>query len=82
MNEPSNLERLRNFADGVAKQMEDAEVSLATSLSDCELASIAWPEGPPEGCGETWSNLSPKACDTAIGQKLKSQPTKDELRTD
>lgn len=66
----TDCEALSRVTRGIEEHMETGTSLLATSLSDRELASIAWP-------GENWSALSPEACEKAIDGKLNSKPLND-----
>lgn len=61
---------IQDFVSGVERRVEEGEGYVPTSLSDRELASIAWPGGPPDGFGEEWSELDPPTCDAAIDAQL------------
>lgn len=69
---------IEDFLDGVQERIEGGEaLPLSSRLSDRKLASIAWPEGPPDGYGKSWSDLSPGACGEAIDRQLTSAPQSD-----
>lgn len=61
---------IQDFLSSVERRVEAGEGYVPTNLSDRELAARAWPEGPPDGFGEEWSELDPNTCDAAIDAQL------------
>lgn len=51
-----------------ARSAYKSEHTFASSLSDRELARIAWPDGPSDG--GSWDELGPDALDTEIDRAL------------
>lgn len=65
---------IEDFLSAVERRVEKEEGYVPTSLSDRELAAIAWPDGPPDGFGgEKWSELDPDTCDAAIDAQLHAE---------
>lgn len=65
---------IQTFLSGVERRVTGEEGHVPTSLSDRELAAIAWPEGPPDGFGgEAWSELDATRCDAAITAQLQTE---------
>lgn len=74
---PPDDDPLYQFVWGLEKRIGGGDERITTKLSDRELAAVAWPEGPPDGYGKSWSDLSSRPCDEAIDRQLKSAPQSD-----